>query len=105
HASGHFVMGGDMNQCDMGNPSWSPRDPLFFLHHAYVDKYYWKWQMLCPNHYVTSYNGNYQSQFDFTNPASGNGQPVSPTIPLDSWGPLTAGDVFDTRSDFLCYSY
>ncbi|KAJ3029584.1 UNVERIFIED_CONTAM: hypothetical protein HDU68_011707 [Siphonaria sp. JEL0065] len=103
HANGHFVLGG--GNCDMGNPSWSPRDPLFFLHHAYIDKYYWKWQMLCPNHYVTSYNGNYQTMFDFTNPASGNGQPVSPSVPLDSWAPLTAADVFDTRSDFLCYSY
>ncbi|KAJ3222240.1 hypothetical protein HDU81_010023 [Chytriomyces hyalinus] len=101
HGSGHIVMGG---QCDMGNSLWSPRDPLFYLHHAYVDKLYWKWQQLCPN-YVTDYQGFLSPGVDPNSALLGNSQPVSPTLPLDSWVGLTAADVFDTSNDFLCYTY
>ncbi|KAJ3400754.1 hypothetical protein CcCBS67573_g05044 [Chytriomyces confervae] len=101
HGSGHIVMGG---QCDMGNALWSPRDPLFYLHHAYVDKLYWKWQQLCPN-YVTDYQGYLSSGVNPNNALLGNSQPVNATLPLDSWVGLTAADVFDTRNDFLCYTY
>ncbi|KAH8892710.1 Di-copper centre-containing protein [Thozetella sp. PMI_491] len=41
HAAGHFVMGGDSS--DLFS---SPSDPIFFLHHAMVDRLYWVWQAL-----------------------------------------------------------
>ncbi|KAI8828823.1 hypothetical protein BJ741DRAFT_625252 [Chytriomyces cf. hyalinus JEL632] len=100
HGTGHMVMG---SNCDMGNPLWSPRDPLFYLHHTYVDKIYWKWQQLCPT-YVSDYEGNLSTGKN-PNPLLGNSRPVSPTLPLDSWIGLTAADVFDTKNDFLCYTY
>ncbi|KAF5026427.1 hypothetical protein F66182_1492 [Fusarium sp. NRRL 66182] len=43
HAAGHFVMGGDSS--DLFS---SPNDPIFFLHHAMVDRIYWIWQALHP---------------------------------------------------------
>ncbi|KAI9325348.1 hypothetical protein BDR26DRAFT_879595 [Obelidium mucronatum] len=96
HAAGHAVLGGS---CSMGDPSWSPRDPVFYLHHAYVDKHYWKWQQLCPS-YKNSYEGNLQAT-----PGGPAGQPVNPSQPLDSFSQFSAGDMFDTNSDPLCYIY
>ncbi|VUC36769.1 unnamed protein product [Clonostachys rosea] len=43
HAAGHFTMGGD--SADLFS---SPNDPIFFLHHAMVDRLYWVWQALHP---------------------------------------------------------
>ncbi|KAI8621691.1 hypothetical protein BC830DRAFT_1076966 [Chytriomyces sp. MP71] len=98
HGTGHMVMGGQ--GCDLGNAKWSPRDPLFYLHHTYVDKIYWKWQQLCSS-YVTDYEG-YLNHLD----ENGNPIPVDATASLDSWAGLTAADVFDTQNgNLLCYTY
>ncbi|KAF9553250.1 Di-copper centre-containing protein [Agrocybe pediades] len=41
YGSGHLVIGGDL-----GNLYSSPADPLFFLHHANLDRLWWKWQSM-----------------------------------------------------------
>jgi tyrosinase len=41
HAAGHFAMGGDA-----GDIFSSPNDPVFFLHHAMLDRVWWLWQAL-----------------------------------------------------------
>ncbi|KAF2743180.1 Di-copper centre-containing protein [Sporormia fimetaria CBS 119925] len=41
HAAGHFAIGGDA-----GDLFSSPNDPVFFLHHAMVDRVWWIWQAL-----------------------------------------------------------
>ncbi|KAJ3115155.1 hypothetical protein HK100_001446 [Physocladia obscura] len=102
HAAGHIVMGS--SACDVGNFYWSPRDPLFFLHHAYVDKIFWKWQNLCPS-YAEEYEGNLQNGVDPYNSAGGNGQVATLDIPLDSWSGLTPRDVISTSTGILCYTY
>ena len=38
HAVVHVWVGGEM-----GNPNKSPNDPLFFLHHAFIDKTWQDW--------------------------------------------------------------
>ncbi|GAP87774.1 putative FAD binding domain-containing protein [Rosellinia necatrix] len=43
HTAGHGVMGGAA-----GDIFGSPVDPVFFLHHAMVDRTYWLWQALHP---------------------------------------------------------
>ncbi|KAF9699242.1 hypothetical protein EKO04_002830 [Ascochyta lentis] len=43
HAAGHFSIGGDA-----GDIFSSPVDPVFFLHHAMLDRVYWIWQALHP---------------------------------------------------------
>ncbi|KAI0976146.1 Di-copper centre-containing protein [Xylaria arbuscula] len=44
HTAGHGVMGGVS-----GDLFGSPVDPVFFLHHAMVDRTYWIWQALHPS--------------------------------------------------------
>lgn len=39
HTAGHFGVGGEM-----GNAVSSPGEPLFYLHHAFIDKIWWDWQ-------------------------------------------------------------
>ncbi|KAM7186055.1 tyrosinase-like protein [Rhypophila sp. PSN 637] len=40
HGGGHDMIGGEMS-----DPFTSPNDPLFYLHHAQIDRVYWIWQM------------------------------------------------------------
>jgi tyrosinase len=39
HSAGHAVIGGVM-----GDPVESSGDPIFYLHHAYLDRLWWQWQ-------------------------------------------------------------
>lgn len=41
HSAGHQGIGGKM-----GNVVASPTDPLFFLHHANLDRLWWDWQLV-----------------------------------------------------------
>ncbi|KAG9499529.1 hypothetical protein J7337_007985 [Fusarium musae] len=43
HGAGHFAIGGDSS--DLYSSS---NEPIFFLHHAMVDRVYWIWQALHP---------------------------------------------------------
>ncbi|KAH9484984.1 Tyrosinase P [Psilocybe cubensis] len=40
---GHVMIGGEMS-----SPYSSPGDPLFYLHHANIDRIWWNWQQLAP---------------------------------------------------------
>ena len=42
HGGGHFGVGGTLGQ--MGDLYVSPADPLFWLHHANLDRLWWSWQ-------------------------------------------------------------
>lgn len=43
HSAGHFAVGGDL-----GDIYSSPADPVFYLHHAMLDRVFWLWQALHP---------------------------------------------------------
>ncbi|KAG2011132.1 tyrosinase central domain-containing protein [Coprinopsis cinerea AmutBmut pab1-1] len=43
HAAPHWMVGGEME-----NVYSSPGEPLFYLHHANVDRIWWKWQHINP---------------------------------------------------------
>lgn len=44
HEAGHFIAGGDPG----GDPLCSPGDPVFYFHHAMMDRLWWIWQMQDP---------------------------------------------------------
>ncbi|KAJ3045383.1 hypothetical protein HDV00_010253 [Rhizophlyctis rosea] len=52
HNSIHAAIGGDM-----WDPTLSVNDPVFFLHHANVDRWWWKWQKEHPKA-AFQYSGN-----------------------------------------------
>lgn len=45
HTSGHYISGGDPG----GDPLCSPGDPIFYFHHAMLDRLWWMWQMQDPD--------------------------------------------------------
>ncbi|KAI8610442.1 hypothetical protein BC830DRAFT_1145730, partial [Chytriomyces sp. MP71] len=98
HASGHGTLGGAGS--DMANPSVSPNDPIFWLHHGLVDKFWWRWQQQCP-----------QFKFDYAGTLSRADDPVSsgtnvagPYLNVDSW-PFQVAQLLDTEGSTLCYTY
>lgn len=60
----------------MVNPLLSPGDPIFYLHHTYLDKLWWDWQSKDLAHRLTEIGGNNTRQpfagfppgFNFTFP-------------------------------------
>ncbi|KAJ9081122.1 hypothetical protein DSO57_1018144 [Entomophthora muscae] len=77
HASPHDNLGGDMGSMS------SPNDPLFWLHHAMVDRIYTSWQFNNPNKYI----------------------PDSEDEPLPAFSETTVKDTLDTRAYPYCYEY
>ncbi|KAI0241370.1 hypothetical protein L0F63_005999 [Massospora cicadina] len=87
HGPIHLDIGGERGDL---NPMHSPNDPLFFLHHTFVDMLWYNWQMKHPS--SEPYNG------------IAHGRPVSVNdklIPLN----VTVKDVLNTRAPGLCYFY
>jgi len=76
HAQPHVAIGGDMGTMS------SPNDPIFYAHHAFVDKMYYQWQQ--------------------AKPSLANTFPLATDTQLEPY-PQTIDQVFDISS--LCYSY
>jgi tyrosinase len=114
HAAIHEIVGGDLfgacptnapSNCTAG-PKWSPNDPLFFMHHAMIDKIWSDWQNRNPASAWSFSGGSVQG--NITEYPTG----VPPNLTLDSIIPadglfteVTIGDVLDTTGGYLCYVY
>ncbi|KAF9648026.1 Di-copper centre-containing protein [Thelephora ganbajun] len=120
HAGAHLIVSGDMGglcpydreapECYAG-AKWTPNDPIFFLHHAMVDKLWYDWQNRLPmNKFAfgggsVSAFGEFPAFFEFP-----TGAPpylnFSSKIPGDGlWEDVSIWDVMDTRAGALCYVY
>lgn len=95
HGMIHASLGGEMN------PTTSPNEPLFFLHHAQVDRLWWMWQQENETR-LEEYNGK----------ALHFGEEGAREVSMDdvlSMGDVdkdvTVKDVMDTRSEKLCFTY
>lgn len=96
HAAGHFTMGGDAS--DLFS---SPTDPIFFLHHAMVDRIYWIWQALHP---VQA--SKIAGTITILNRPPSRDALKADLINLGVLAPtLSIGDLLDTLSDPFCYIY
>lgn len=93
-------------------------DPLFYLHHAYLDKLYWAWQQRDPEENLAAIGGpntmagvkNVQPQPDgaFT---TGNGDDGAWTTAEhvlwmgEIMANVTISDVMDITDDVVCAEY
>jgi len=119
HGSVHLIMGGDMGgtcphnapaNCTPG-PTWSANEPLFWMHHAMVDKIWYDWQHKNSANFWAYHGGSVEeidnlSDYD----KYPNGGPpylsFNSTLPADGlFEEVTIGDVMDTTGGFLCYVY
>ncbi|KAH6711904.1 hypothetical protein BKA61DRAFT_677100 [Leptodontidium sp. MPI-SDFR-AT-0119] len=95
HGTIHSVLGGEMN------PTTSPNEPLFFLHHAQIDRLWWKWQQENPSNREFEYAGQ-AAHLNSTElvPASLDDMLLMGGLAED----LRVRDVITTNSR-LCYKY
>lgn len=93
HAYGHNGVGSVMS-----NVATSPCDPLFYLHHFFIDRNYRQWQNLGKTR-----------NYEIGGPSShSDSTPVKPTDKLPAYGlvpDVTIADVLNTENNYLCYRY
>ena len=86
----------------MGDPFASPADPIFWLHHANLDRVWWSWQAKDLKKRLRDVSGPMFLQ-DWGNAQGGN---VTLAFPLslgyNNWD-ATIANMMDIRS--LCYAY
>ncbi|KAI0025907.1 hypothetical protein F4780DRAFT_235248 [Xylariomycetidae sp. FL0641] len=116
HSAGHVGTGGVMK-----DPVLSPGDPLFFLHHANLDRLYWAWQSADRGSRLTAVGGpntptaefNEQNGWaapgpEFTDYSGDPGNVTTPGHVLWMVGLLpnaTVGDVLDLGGATVCAEY
>jgi len=119
HIGAHLILGGDMTGlCSNGavapacvaGPKWTPNDPLFFMHHAMVDKIWFDWQNKHPQNFYAYAGGSISAASNFTLFTQfPTGLPpflnFDSPIPGDGFWNVTIWDVIDTTGDTLCYVY
>jgi len=119
HSGVHATVSGDLfGQCP-GNappdcqegPTWAPNDPIFFLHHAMLDKIWYDWQNRDPVNVNSFYGGSveYLTSLAAYNEYPNGGPPylnLNSIMPADGLSPeVTIADVMSTTGGFLCYEY
>ncbi|KAJ3109914.1 hypothetical protein HDU96_007057 [Phlyctochytrium bullatum] len=98
HNSFHMAVAGDNDNSQMGDPRVSVFDPIFWMHHANIDRH---WQ------YFQNQNPSLANRFDgsFANPPrSGNIVPVSMSDVLLGFN-VPASSGFAVRQGALCHSF
>ncbi|KAK4151976.1 hypothetical protein C8A00DRAFT_35346 [Chaetomidium leptoderma] len=116
HSGGHGGVGGQML-----NGVSSPGDPLFYLHHTWLDKLFWDWQAGDRPTRTTSIGGSNIAPdeilgfptrpSDVPKPTGADGDPGTITTlghVLNMYGNMpnkTVADVMDIQGDYLCYEY
>ncbi|KAF9645987.1 Di-copper centre-containing protein [Thelephora ganbajun] len=119
HGAIHQIVGGDLvGMCPLAagpnckrGPKWTPNDPLFYLHHAMVDKLWYDWQRRHPENFWSFHGGSIgahsapgiYAQFP-------NGGPPFLNFDTDVPGDgllnnATIFEVMDTRAYDFCYTY
>jgi len=94
HDGGHAGVGGDMS-----NFFSSPGDPIFYLHHANLDRVWWHWQSMKPSR-LYEISGYTTSTPPFTN--------VTLDYPLQMGtigNTVPIRTVMDIHSEPNCYTY
>lgn len=102
HGGGHYSLGGDPGR----DVFTSPGDPVFYLHHAQIDRVWWIWQMLSPASRVYSNKAVIGTNTFLNTPPSANttrddiidfGYAAGPPRKID--------DLLSTLDGPFCYVY
>ncbi|KAK0441735.1 uncharacterized protein EV420DRAFT_1649977 [Desarmillaria tabescens] len=99
HVAGHGGVGGDM-----ADVTTSPNDPIFWMHHGYIDYVWWKWQGDNETRINDLNNIGYESEKE---PATGYVETTGATVlyMFDILPNATVADVLSTEDGFLCYTF
>lgn len=116
HTAGHAAIGGTMLDV-----AASPGEPIFFMHHTYLDRVWWQWQQKNLTSRLTDMSGrnipttSYLDQNSFDYPSTsvtdyfndgGNMTTLNHTLWMIGLIPnATIGDVMDLGGDVICAEY
>lgn len=79
--------------------STAPNDPMFFVHHAYVDAVFWKWQQQSGKQWL------YGGSTNISDPTQ-NDAKLTDTLPFSGFGPdVPVALAMKTENFPLCYTY
>lgn len=98
HLGGHNGVGGEMS-----NPISSPGDPLFYLHHTFLDRVWWRWQQQNLPARLSDIAG-YTTQ----EPPAGGWINATLDDELNMYGVIPNAlirEVMDVTGDLLCMEY
>ncbi|KAJ7178099.1 Di-copper centre-containing protein [Mycena filopes] len=119
HGAVHLTLGGDLggtcpsdapSDC-VGGPTFSANEPLFWLHHAMVDKLWSDWQNNHPSNKHAFFGGAVEALDNATyyNSFPNGAAPfftINSTMPSDGLFPQPKiSDVLSTTGGMLCYTY
>ncbi|KAF1999790.1 Di-copper centre-containing protein [Amniculicola lignicola CBS 123094] len=102
HDGGHYGVGGTYGV--MADPFASPADPIFWMHHANVDRLWWSWQKQDLWERLWDISGPIFMQ-DYGNEKGGN---TTLDYKLSLWSnakDIVVSDVMDIQGGGLCYDY
>lgn len=72
----------------MTDPIASPGDPIFYLHHTWLDRLFWQWQSLdLPARLTEMGGGNIQTGFGFGPPPTSGEEGGPPVVLPTGWFP------------------
>ncbi|KAK0205783.1 hypothetical protein DFS33DRAFT_1380871 [Desarmillaria ectypa] len=98
HVAGHEGIGGEM-----ANVMTSPNDPIFWMHHRYVDYIWWKWQGDNETRINDLEGIGYEMQKEPDTGYETNEETV--LYLFDILPNATVSDVLDTQGGLLSYTY
>jgi tyrosinase len=102
HGGGHYSVGGTFGQ--MGDLYTSPADPIFFLHHANLDRVWWSWQMRDLPNRLKDISGPI-NLMDYDNLQGGNVTlDFEMTMGVNAKN-ITVGDTMNIMGDTFCFTY
>ena len=87
----------------MSDVAASPGDPIFYLHHAFVDRNWWAWQKANPKTRLGGIDGHTTS-----NMPVGGWRDVTLDTEMATYGiaqNVTVAMIMDTKGGYLCYTY
>jgi tyrosinase len=114
HGTIHASLGGEMNPTTSPNGKYrllhnkarallTSTEPLFFLHHAQIDRLWWLWQEEDIENRASDYSGTiHNKDGSYTD----NGVSLDDILQMMGIeGDLTVRDVMNTTNSRLCYTY
>ncbi|PQK11381.1 hypothetical protein BB8028_0003g00070 [Beauveria bassiana] len=115
HNHVHNFVGGDLaGDCPKALPdedcqgmaiTFTPNDPLFWLHHAQMDRLWNKWQRYHPSNFA-AFSGMPFTEHNMTSSGYDLDASADHQMPFDVHSvPMTPRKVFDTEGWPLCYRY
>jgi tyrosinase len=109
HDSIHRLIGGDFRAWTAPNGKWEAlhslqrpefiADPIFYLHHAQLDRLWWRWLQIAPTVRGSEYTGRHM--VNSTGNATSTDRLFLGSLAVD----VSVGDVMDTQGKMLCYEY